>query len=882
MRQLRAFLRRLTGLLPNPSAERDLSEEIESHLRLHTDDNLRAGMSPEEARRAAILRLGGVEPTKEAWRDRRSLPWAETLLQDLRFSLRQLRRNAGFTTTAVLMLSLGMCAAIAIFAFVDAALIKPLPYGDSTRLTGVYEHTEKCPACNLSYLDYIDWKKMNGVFRSLEAYQSNRFLLRTRTETLPTAGARVSAGFFGTLGIKPALGRSFSADEDAAGAKHNVLLSYAAWQNRFGGSKSVLGQTVVLDDAAYTVIGVLPRDFHFALLPPAEFWAAINPESPCEARRSCHNLYGVGRLGEGVSLAAAQAEMARIAHLLEQQYPGSNLGQGANVILLSEAITGKNRTILLALLIAAGLLLLIACVNIVSLLLVRSESRTRELAVRSALGASRTRLVRQFVTEGLILVAGGATLGLLSGYAAMRLLIGLIPANMLAGMPWLQDLGMNFRVPAFAALIALGAAIVFALTPALRLSLPDVRHGLAEGSRGSTGTTWRRLGSKLVVLELATAMVLLTGAGLLGKSLYRLLNVGIGLQPDHLATLQIAAPHAAYGKDEQAITLQHAVASRVAAIPGVLSVAFCSQLPISFNGNTDWIRFVGKPWYGEHNDVNQRDVSPRYFVTVKAKLLRGRYFREDDDRMKPSVIMINNALARMYFPGEDPVGRMVGNLDLTPKSLRQIIGVVEDIREGQLDEPMVPTEYFPFNQDPGNNFVLVASTSTEETSLLPALQAAIHGIDPAIVTANGASLSAVIHDAPSTWLRRSSAWLLAGFALAALFLGVVGLYGVVAYSVSQRTREIGVRMALGADNTRVCALVLREAGALAVIGIGAGIVCAIGAATLARNLLFGTAAWDVTTLAGVAVVLAIASLLASYIPARRAARVNPLDALRAE
>jgi macrolide transport system ATP-binding/permease protein len=254
-------------------------------------------------------------------------------------------------------------------------------------------------------------------------------------------------------------------------------------------------------------------------------------------------------------------------------------------------------------------------------------------------------------------------------------------------------------------------------------------------------------------------MVLLTGAGLLGKSFYRLLNVEIGLQPDHLATLQIAAPNAAYGKDEQAIALQHAVATRVAAIPGILSVAFCSQLPISFNGNTDWIRFVGKPWHGEHNDVNQRDVSPRYFVTVKAKLLRGRYFREDDDRTKPSVITINNALARRYFPEEDPVGRMAGNLDLSPKSLRQIIGVVEDIREGQLDEPMVPTGYFPFNQDPGNNF------------------------------ANGASLSAVIRDAPSTWLRRSSGWLLAGFALAALFPGVVGLYGVVAYSVSRRTAK---------------------------------------------------------------------------------------------
>jgi macrolide transport system ATP-binding/permease protein len=544
------------------------------------------------------------------------------------------------------------------------------------------------------------------------------------------------------------------------------------------------------------------------------------------------------------------------------------------VMLLSEVIVGYIRPILLVLLGGAGLLLLIACVNVASLLLVRSESRQREMAVRSALGASRTRLIRQFVTEGLVLVVGGTGLGLVAAQWAMRLLTRLIPENMMAGMPFLHGLGLNVRVSAFACAISLLAAVLFAITPTLRLSFSEMRAGLAEGSRGSAGNTWRRLGSKLVVLELATAMVLLVGAGLLGQSFYRLLRVNLGFQPDHLATLQVAALGPRYAKDEQTVALARQIVSRIATLPGVKSVGITSVLPVNYNGNTDWIRFVGRPYNGEHNEVNQRDVSAGYLKTLGATLLRGRYFSDAEDASKPKVVIINQALARKYFPGEDPIGKQFGNDDLAPKSLKTIIGIVDDIKEGPLDSEIWPAVYYPFNQSPDSYYSLVVRTSQAAQSVLPALIAAIHQIDPGAGTFDEATISGSINDSPSAYLHRSSAWLVGGFAGSALLLGVVGLYGVIAYSVSQRTREIGVRMALGAERGTVYRLILSEAGWLTGIGIAAGLVCSVGAATFIRKLLFGVTSWDVPTLVAVAAVLGVSALLASYIPARRAASVN--------
>ncbi|HEV8484652.1 MAG TPA: ABC transporter permease, partial [Blastocatellia bacterium] len=628
--------------------------------------------------------------------------------------------------------------------------------------------------------------------------------------------------------------------------------------------------------------GVLPREFHFAPAEPAEFWTALDATGGCEKRRSCHNLYGVARLKDGVSVPTALAEMTSIAQQLQEQYPDSNRDQGAAVVPLTEVIVGDIRPILLVLLSGAGLLLLIATVNVASLLLVRSESRKREIAVRSALGASRARLVRQFVTEGVVLVAAGSGLGLAFAYWAMQLLARLIPADMKASMTYLDGIGLNVRVFAFACVISLLAAVLFSVTPTLRLSLSESLEGLTEGSRGSAGMLWSRLGSKLVVLELATAVVLLVGAGLLGQSLYLLLNVDIGFQPDHLAMLEITAPRANYGKDDHAIALQRQIVSRLSALPGVKSVGISSNgLPIGHNGNTTWFRVLGRPWHGEHNEVPERDVTPDYFTTLGATLLSGRYFTEPEDISKPRVAIINQALARQHFSGEDPLGKQLTYLSDPPVPI-EIVGIVADIKEGPLDTPTPPVLYIPFNQSTDYGFGVLVRTSQPPGPLLPAITAAIREIDRDIVATGVMTMNDRINDSPSAYMHRSSAWLVGGFAVLALLLGVVGLYGVIAYSVSQRTREIGIRMALGAQRSSIYQLVLREAGWLTAFGISLGLVSSLAAATLMRGLLFGVSSWDVPTLAAVAAVLGVSALLASYIPARRAASVNPVEALHAE
>jgi macrolide transport system ATP-binding/permease protein len=544
---------------------------------------------------------------------------------------------------------------------------------------------------------------------------------------------------------------------------------------------------------------------------------------------------------------------------------------------LSEDIVGNIRPILLVLLAGAVLLLLIASVNVASLLLVRSESRRREIAVRNALGASVARLISQFVTEGLVLVAAGSALGLAAAYGTMQLLIKLIPAGALASMSYLEGLGLNMRVLIFAGVISLLAAVLFSVTPALHLSLTNTGNTFAARS---TGNTWRRLGSKLVV-ELATAMVLLVGAGLLGKSLYRLLRVEIGFEANRLVTLEVAAPRSSYANSAQTMALARQVVDRIANLPGVKSVGLSTDIPITHWADTTWFRVLGRPWHGEHNDTPERDVSAAYFTTLGAKLLRGRYFTEAEDASKPRVAIVNRALAKQFFPGEDPIGKQISGLSTLPVPV-EIVGVVEDIKEGALDTVNRPVLYYPLNQGPENYFILVVRTSQAGESLLPTLSAAIHQINPGIVTAGGASMNARINDSQSAYLHRSSAWLVGSFAALALLLGVVGLYGVVAYSVSQRTRETGVRMALAAERASVYRLILKEAGRLTIFGVAMGLIASLGAATLLRGLLFSVRPWDIPTLAGVASLLALSALLASFLPARRAAAVNPIEALRAE
>jgi macrolide transport system ATP-binding/permease protein len=860
----------------------DLAEEMAYHRELKQRDleTSNPALTAKDARQAANREFGNDLHLRDRSRDVVGF-WFETTLQDFRFSLRQLRKNLGFTVTAILMLALGMAASISIFAFTDAALLKPLPYKNPNRLVGVFERVAMFEHSNLSIPDYLDWKKRNNSFTSLEAYQGHSAMLQGKDGVETIGSARVSDGFFRVLGVTPILGRDFSLGEDLLSAPRTVMLTYSAWQKRYDSDPAVIGKSVTIDGHPHTIIAVLPREFHFVPVEPAEYWITLHPESECDLRRSCHSIYGVARLKDGVTMQQAYAETQSIAAQLEKEYPDSNRGQAGNVMPLSQYIVGDVKPIMLMLLGGAGLLLAIAATNIASLVLVRTESRRRELAVRGALGASPTRLIRQFVTEALVLVGTGSILGVAFAYWTMRLLANLVPADLLAHMAFWQNLSFSPRVFAFAAILALLAAILFSLTPAVRTSTPEMRDSLAEGARGSAGNAWRRLGSKLVVLELATAVILLVIAGLLGKSLYRLLRVDVGFQPDHIATLFVAAPDATYGKEDLSVALHHLILDKLRPIPGVKAVGVSSLLPIDGWGNTTWFRVLGRPWNGEHEEVAERDISTDYFTALGAKLVRGRSFNDNDQKAAPKVAIINRAFEKKYFPGEDALGKQISPIS-TPPSPIQIVGIVEDIKEGQLDSGTFPALYFPFNQSAYNYFMIAVRTSQSENSVIPSLVEAIHQIDPAIAATHGASMNDVINNSPAAYIHRSSAWLVGGFAALALILSVVGLYGVIAYSVSQRTREIGVRMALGAQRSSVYQLILGEAGRLALIGIAAGLALAVAAAISMRSLLFGVRSWDLTTLIGVSVVLAIAALLASYIPARRAATVDPVVALRSE
>jgi len=877
METMARFFRKFLLLLRREKFNRDLEEEMAFHRDQVGEDFRTAGMSAKEAAHAARRQFGNDTRLQEQSREVVAFR-AESVTQDLRFALRQLRKNPGFAATAILVLALGICASVAIFAFVDAALIKPLPYENPSRLVVLFESITVGPRFHLSYLDYLDWKQRNQSFSGIDLYSPYSFMLRTPTGRQEAFGASVSAGFFRTLGVTPVLGRDFHPDADSPSAPRTVLLSYSAWQRRYGGRRDVIGQTVTLDDVPRTIIGVLPRDFHFAPAEPADFWAALDASGRCEKNRDCHNSFGIARLKDGASPSSALADIKTIAQQLGRQYPDSNRSRGALLAPLTDVIFGDIRPILLTLLAGAALLLLIATVNVASLLLVRSESRRREMAVRGALGASRARLIRQFVTEGLTLALAASALGVGAAYLTMRLIAGLIPREMMASMPYLRGLGLNDRVLLFACAISLMTGLLLSLTPALRLPFNDLHAGLSEGGRGSAGVMWRRFGANLVVVELAMAVVLLVGAGLLGKSFYRLLHVNTGIVPERLAMLSVDASGGAYAKDPQQAALGRQVIARVATLPGVESAALSSVPPLGDGDGIEVFTVVGRPELGQTYETVIRRVSSGYFATLRTELMQGRYFTEQEDTSRPPVVVINRSLAAKFFPNENALGRQV-NIDGVN---REIIGIVDDIQEGQLDAAPRAAMYVPFNQDPDSDFAVIVRTSQDEQSVLPLIASSIHEIDPGLATFDPVTMRERIHDSPTAYLHRSAAWLVGGFAVLALVLGVVGLYGVIAYSVSQRTREIGVRMALGAQRSSVYQLVLKEAGLLTVLGIAVGIGCAIGAAVFMSKLLFGVRSWDLPTLASVALLLGVSALVASYIPARRAASVNPVEALRAE
>jgi macrolide transport system ATP-binding/permease protein len=875
------FLRRVAMVFGRNRFRSELEEEMAFHRAEKEKALVAAGSTAVEARYAVLREFGNAARLSEKSHEVVAFR-VETVGQDMRFALRQLRRSPGFGLTAIFILALGMGVSVAIFGFVDAALIQPLPYAQPNRLMDVAENARAWPRSNLSFQDYLDYKRLNKSFASLDVYTGMGYLLQTPSGVEPVNGARVSDGFFSTLGVKPMLGRGFLPGEDQAGKPKIAILTYGTWIKRFGGNGNIVGQAVNLSGEAYTLVGVLPREFAFAPRGEAEFWVPMLELEHCEQHRTCHNLFGVGRLRDGVTPQAALSDMQAIAKRLEAEYPGSNRDQGATVQPLSELILHDIRPVLELLLAGAGLLLLIACINVASLLLVRSESRRREIAVRGALGATPVRLTRQFITEGLLLAVAGCAGGVFVAAWLMTLLTRLVPKAMADGLPFLAAVGLNRDTALFAAVVALGAALLLAATPTLRLSLQPIRHGLYEGGAGTGSTLWRRMGANLVVVELAVAMVLLVGAGLLGQSFYRLLHVELGFDPGHLATVDLLVPANIYPKDEQQVAVFREIVDKMASQPGVVSVGLTSALPVHCNCDTDWIRVVGKPYNGEHNEINEREVSPGYLATLRAQLVRGHMLTDDDRAGKPHVIVINEGLARKYFPGEDPIGKTIGDGGLSPDSLRQVVGVVRDVRESGLDTEVWPTEYEPLYQNADIFATLVVRTQEDPDAFLPTMVKTLRAINPNLGVSDEETMEQQIGETQSALLHRFSAWLVGGFAAIALILGVVGLYGVVAYSVSRRTREIGVRMALGAQRGTVYALVLGQAGRLTVVGVGFGLACSFGTSLLMEKMLFGIKAWDAGTLAGVALLLGCAAMAASFLPAHRAASVNPTEALRAE
>jgi predicted permease len=574
--------------------------------------------------------------------------------------------------------------------------------------------------------------------------------------------------------------------------------------------------------------------------------------------------------------------MTAIAKQLQQQYATDRFHLSASVVPLSEVFIGDIRPVLLMLLGGAMLLLLIACINVSSLVLVRSESRRYEIAIRGALGATRARLVHQFVTEGLFYAVLGSIAGMVIAGGLIRLLARMVPKDMASNMPFLSQTGLNVHTTIFAIAIAALAALLLAATPALRLSTRDIRDGLTEGNRSTASRLWRRLGANLVVLELAVAVVLLAGAGLMGKSLYRLLHVSLGFAPDHLATLQVMALGTVYQSDEQLTALYLEITRRVSTLPGVKSTGMTSMLPVQCNCAIDRIHFPGRPDNGQHNDVDERHISADYLPALKVPLLRGRFFTDADNASHPGVAVINQALARKYFPSQDPIGQRIADDEGGRASVWEIVGVIDNLREGPLDSGIGPAEYFPIQQTRDHGFSLVVRTSQDPAALLPLLTTTLHQISPSLGVSDEATMTQQINATQAALLHSFSAWLVGGFAAIALILGIVGLYGVTAYSASRRTREIGVRMALGAQPSAVYKLVMRQAALLTIAGLAIGLIASLGTSMLIRKLLFGVKAWDGMTLGCVAVVLGLASMTASFLPAQRAASVNPTDALRAE
>jgi macrolide transport system ATP-binding/permease protein len=808
----------------------------------------------------------------------------ETILRDLRYELRVLIKSPRFTLVALFTLVLGIAANVAIFTFVDAALIRPLPYRDSSRLMEIYDtrSAEVFTQFESSYPDFLDWRAQQKVFETLAGYGQNQVLLRGSGAPQLLPSAAVTDNFFQTLAVRPVVGRDFRAGEDLAAAPRTVMLSYACWQNHFGG-KDLIGQVLNIDNEPNTIVGVLPADFHFAPVGDPDVWVTLHATGPLLERRNLHWLNVVGRLQPGVSRDTAAAAMNVIAQRLEAQYPQSNDRLRTTVVPLNEVIVGDIKPILLALLGAVGLLLFIACANVANLLLARALARRTELAIRTALGASRPRLVGLMLMEGLLLSFTGAALGLAVAHWTVKGFVAMIPAGRLDAMPYLKHMGVSGSVLVFAATLAILTGIVFAMAPALQASRTNVQDALKDGSRGSQARSWRRFASALVVGEVALAMVLLAGSGLLVKSLYRLLNVNPGFDQQNLLVLGVALSEARFPHDAEQSQAHEAVLTAIKAVPGVKSVGSSSLLPISNGGNTSNLRVVGLPSATpQGQEANSRSVNRTYFQTLGAELLQGSWFSEADNPTGPQRVIVNKTLADKFMPGLDPLKQQIWFTYSPTERPRQVIGVIRDVKEGPLDTPARPAIYTPMEASPRLFFNLIVRAENRPDALASSVQNAIRSVDADAVTFQVQTMEDRIRRSPAAFLHRYPAVLGGVFAFVAMLLGTVGLYGLVAYSVSQRTQEIGIRMALGAQRSDVLRMVLSQGLRLIIPGVVAGALSAIVAAYLVRSMLFGVTVADPLIFAVVTVLLATVTMFASFLPARQATKVDPIVALRYE
>jgi putative ABC transport system permease protein len=885
--------KRLSGLKLAPAHEAEIVEELAQHLEDVYERSLRSGASETEARRAALQELAGdllndlprsktpvyQQPVFE--RSGRFTLFAD-LLHDLRYAVRLQLKNPGFTIVAVIALALGIGANTAIFSVVNTVLLRPLPYKDPEQLVMVWEEASKhgYPHDTPAAANYVDWRDQNQVFEGMAAIADESFNLTGSGDPERLEGRRVSANLFPLLGVEPEIGRVFTAAEDQSGSERVVLLSYGLWQRRFGGDPGIVGKSLTLNGESYIVVGVMPARFQFPSSDDA-VWVPIALTTQQAANRNRHYLEVIARLKPGVTLAQAQTEMSTIATRLQQQYPDTNADLGAAVTSLHEHLVGDIKPALLILLGAVGLVLLIACANVANLLLARAAVRQKEIAVRVALGARRLRLIRQFLTESVLLSTLGGVVGMAIAFGGLLFLKSFIPENISQA----REISIDFRVLGFTLLVSVATGLIFGLAPAIQATRFNQVETLKEGGRdAATGGSGKRLRSLLVMSEVAISLVLLIGAGLLINSFLRLRNIDPGFRADNLLTMKVVLPEPKYKEPERRAAFYTDVIQRVGSLPGVRSAAVTTNLPLYRQGNSISVSIEGRPEPppGQELIAVTRIISPGYFDTMSIPLLAGRSFTDQDTDTSPTVVVISETMARRFWPGEEAIGkRIAAGRIRTPADLIEVVGVVKDVRQFQLTAEPRPQMYLSYRQAaffaPRD---LVVKTDVDPASMATTVRKTVWEIDKDQPVSNIQTMEEILAD--SIARQRFSMLLLAIFAGVALVLAGVGIYGVMSYSVAQRTREIGIRMALGAQTGAVLKLAVGYGMKLVIAGIVIGLIAAFALTRVMSSLLFGVTATDPTTFTLISLLLVAVAALASYIPARRATKVDPMIALRYE